>query len=276
MRKGTEDFIKEIQNEFPNEDVNLNNVNDFYVVLCDKLNCKNCKGLDDCKNSNQGFYLKNTKDGFFQVRCKFLNELQTSSYPNLLKSEYNESLSDASSKNYDLNTEGRIKTLDYIKNFINDFKNKKNPKGLYLFGTFSMGKTYSLMLTSKALSAYGIDHIFAYFPDLVTEIKAGMENGKYDKIIDLLKETDVLLLDDLGAENMTPWLRDEVLGPIVNYRMNLKKPIFISSNISPNDLKNHFMMNGSEEEKVKAGRIASRLNSLVNCISLNDGEKYNR
>ena len=77
-------------------------------------------------------------------------------------------------------------------------------------------------------------------------------------------------------ENMTPWLRDEVLGPIVNYRMNLKKPIFISSNIEPKDLKNHFMMNGSEEEKVKAGRISSRLNSLVNAISMNDGEKYNR
>jgi len=275
MRKETEDFIKEVQKEFPNENVNLNNVSDFYIVLCDRDNCKKCKGLNNCPNSNQGFYLSKTKDGFVQVRCKYLTELQKSSHPNLLKSEYNEALSDASTKNYDLNTESRKKILNYITDFAKNY-GKGFKEGLYIYGGFSYGKTYSLMLTAKALSAYGIDHIFAYFPDLVIEIKAAMENGKYDQIIELLRETDVLLLDDLGAENMTPWLRDEVLGPIINYRMNLKKPIFVSSNINPNDLKKHFMMNSTEEEKTKAGRITSRLISLMLDVSLDDGESYLR
>lgn len=275
MRKETEDFIKEVQKEFPNENVNLNNVSDFYIVLCDRDNCKKCKGLNNCPNSNQGFYLSKTKDGFVQVRCKYLTELQKSSHPNLLKSEYNEALSDASTKNYDLNTESRKKILNYITDFAKNY-GKGFKEGLYIYGGFSYGKTYSLMLTAKALSSYGIDHIFAYFPDLVIEIKAAMENGKYDQIIELLRETDVLLLDDLGAENMTPWLRDEVLGPIINYRMNLKKPIFVSSNINPNDLKKHFMMNSTEEEKTKAGRITSRLISLMLDVSLDDGESYLR
>ena len=275
MRKETEDFIKEVQKEFPNENVNLNNVSDFYIVLCDRDNCKKCKGLNNCPNSNQGFYLSKTKDGFVQVRCKYLTELQKSSHPNLLKSEYNEALSDASTKNYDLNTESRKKILNYITDFAKNY-GKGFKEGLYIYGGFSYGKTYSLMLTAKALSAYGIDHIFAYFPDLVIEIKAAMENGKYVQIIELLRETDVLLLDDLGAENMTPWLRDEVLGPIINYRMNLKKPIFVSSNINPNDLKKHFMMNSTEEEKTKAGRITSRLISLMLDVSLDDGESYLR
>ena len=275
MRKETEDFIKEVSKSFPNENVNIENVSDFYIILCDKNNCKNCKGLNDCQNSNQGFYLSKTKDGFVQVRCKYLTELQKSSHPNLLKSEYNEALSDASTKNYDLNTESRKKILEYILKFVQNY-GKGFKEGLYIYGGFSYGKTYSLMLTAKALSAYGIDHIFAYFPDLVIEIKAAMENGKYDQIIELLRETDVLLLDDLGAENMTPWLRDEVLGPIINYRMNLKKPIFVSSNINPNDLKKHFMMNSSEEEKTKAGRITSRLISLMLDVSLDDGESYLR
>ena len=275
MRKETEDFIKEVQKEFPNENVNLNNVSDFYIVLCDRDNCKKCKGLNNCPNSNQGFYLSKTKDGFVQVRCKYLTELQKSSHPNLLKSEYNEALSDASTKNYDLNTESRKKILNYITDFAKNY-GKGFKEGLYIYGGFSYGKTYSLMLTAKALSAYGIDHIFAYFPDLVIEIKAAMENGKYDQIIELLRETDVLLLDDLGAENMTPWLRDEVLGPIINYRMNLKKPIFVSSNINPKDLKRHFMMNSTDEEKTKAGRITSRLISLMLDVSLDDGESYLR
>ncbi len=275
MRKETEDFIKEVQKSFPNENVNIENVNDFYIILCDRENCKNCKGLNNCQNSNQGFYLTKTKNDFVQVRCKYLEELQKSSHPNLLKSEYNESLSDASSKNYDTNTESRQKIFNYIVDFSSNCK-KKQMKGLYIYGGFSYGKTYSLMLTAKALSANGVDHIFAYFPDLVIEIKAAMENGKYDQIIELLKETDVLLLDDLGAENMTPWLRDEVLGPIINYRMNLGKPMFISSNIEPKDLKKHFMMNSSEDEKTKAGRISSRLNSIIITVSMDDGSDYKR
>ena len=276
MRKETEDFIKEVQKEFPDEIVNLNNVNDFYIVLCDKKNCSKCEGLDNCQNSNKGFYLSKIKDDFVQVRCKYLAELQKSSHPNLLKSEYNESLSDASSKNYDINTESRKKILKYIVDFSSSFGKKKPMKGLYIYGGFSYGKTYSLMLTAKALSVNGIDHIFAYFPDLVIEIKASMENGKYDKIIDLLKETDVLLLDDVGAENMTPWLRDEVIGPIINYRMNLNKPIFISSNIAPKDLADHFKMNNSQDEITKAGRITTRLRSLVKDITLDDGNAYKR
>ncbi len=276
MRKETEDFIKEVQKSFPNENVNIENVSDFYIILCDKENCKGCKGLDNCQNSNQGFYLAKAKAGFVQVRCKYLEELQKSSHPNLLKSEYNEALSDASSKNYDTNTESRQKIFKYIVDFSSNFKKNKEMKGLYIYGGFSYGKTYSLMLAAKALSANGIDHIFAYFPDLVIEIKAAMENGKYDQIIELLKETDVLLLDDLGAENMTPWLRDEVLGPIVNYRMNLKKPIFISSNIEPKELKSHFMNIKTSDEEVKAARISSRLISLVKIVSMDDGTDYKR
>ena len=90
------------------------------------------------------------------------------------------------------------------------------------------------------------------------------------------KNKDFLLLDDFGAENMTPWLRDEVLGPIVNYRMNLKKPIFISSNINPKDLKSHFIVKSGDDENVKAGRISSRLISLMVDVSMDDGKKYNR
>ena len=40
------------------------------------------------------------------------------------------------------------------------------------------------------------------------------------------------MLDDLGSENMSAWLRDEVLGPVLNYRVLECKPLFISSNIS--------------------------------------------
>ncbi len=48
---------------------------------------------------------------------------------------------------------------------------------------------------------------------------------KLKETVDLLKETDLLVFDDIGAENLNPWLRDHVMAVILNYRMN-RKPTF--------------------------------------------------
>ena len=47
--------------------------------------------------------------------------------------------------------------------------------------------------------------------------KLTFENQTFD--LNYLKSVDVLLLDDFGSENMTNWLRDDVLGPVLNYRL---------------------------------------------------------
>ena len=84
------------------------------------------------------------------------------------------------------------------------------------------------------------------------------------------------MLDDFGSENMTPWLRDEVLGPIINYRSLEKKPICISSNLEPHDLQNHLICSNSSEDIVKEQRIWSRIERLVVYINMNDSEKILR
>lgn len=38
---------------------------------------------------------------------------------------------------------------------------------------------------------------------------------------------DVLLIDDIGAENNSPWSRDEVLGTILQYRMDSDLTTFL-------------------------------------------------
>ena len=92
----------------------------------------------------------------------------------------------------------------------------------------------------------------------------------------MLKDVDVLMLDDLGSENMTSWLRDEILGPVINYRLMENKPVFISSNIKPGDLEEHLAIDKAKENVLKARRIISRLNDMVDCIDMSDSEKYRR
>lgn len=47
------------------------------------------------------------------------------------------------------------------------------------------------------------------------------------------------MLDDLGAETMTAWTRDEILGTIFHYRMAEQLPTFITSNFNYEELEHH-------------------------------------
>ena len=73
------------------------------------------------------------------------------------------------------------------------------------------------------------------------------------------------MLDDIGAETMTSWSRDEVLGPILQHRMADQLPTFFTSNFDYKQLENHltFSQRG-EREEVKAARIMERIKSLAN------------
>ena len=86
-----------------------------------------------------------------------------------------------------------------------------------------------------------------------------------------------MLLDDFGSENMTNWLRDDVLGPVLNYRLMEEKPVFISSNIDPTttDLLAHLSITKAKSDELKGMRIKSRLEGLVVPIEL-DNNRYKR
>src|SRR5690606_31348365 len=92
------------------------------------------------------------------------------------------------------------------------------------------------------------------------------EPQKLKDMIDLLKEADLLVFDDIGAENLSPWVRDHVLGLILNYRMN-RKPTFYTSNHDLDALERHFSFTHKEgEESHKGRRLMDRLRPFVDVI----------
>ncbi len=56
------------------------------------------------------------------------------------------------------------------------------------------------------------------------------------------------MLDDIGAESMTSWVRDEVIGTVLQHRMS-QLPTFFSSNFSPDELKHHLRIHSGEKRK---------------------------
>ena len=88
------------------------------------------------------------------------------------------------------------------------------------------------------------------------------DNSVMDKL-DIIKKSEVLMLDDIGADINSTWVRDEVLGVILQYRMQEELPTFFSSNLNFQELEEHFRVgNRGEDEPVKAKRLMERVRYL--------------
>src|SRR5690606_25979116 len=107
-----------------------------------------------------------------------------------------------------------------------------------------------------------------YMPEFMEDLKSMFqEPQKLKETIDMMKETDFLIFDDIGAENMNPWLRDHVMGSILNYRMN-RKPTFYTSNYDLDRLAQHFSFTSREgEDEEKGRRIMERIRTFVDVVA---------
>ena len=152
--------------------------------------------------------------------------------------------------------------------FINALKIEDNAQGIYLYGPYQAGKTYALAALANQCSAIGKSVIITYYPDLVRELKSSIKTGTLESRISALKNVDILMLDDIGGESQSPWVRDEILGPILQHRLLDHKPTFFTSNLHLNDLAKTLADSKEQSEQIKAYRIIERIKALTEPFKL--------
>ena len=72
----------------------------------------------------------------------------------------------------------------------------------------------------------GVSSTLLHYPSFVIDVKNAIGDGNVKTLVDELKLSEVLILDDIGAEQSTPWVRDEILQVILQYRMQENLPTF--------------------------------------------------
>jgi DNA replication protein DnaC len=111
-------------------------------------------------------------------------------------------------------------------------KYAEKPKGwLVLQGGFASGKTHLAAAIANYRSAEGVPPLFIMVPDLMDHLRATFSPDStvsYDRRFDEIKTTPLLVLDDLGTESMTPWVREK-LYQLFNYRYNADLPTVITT-----------------------------------------------
>lgn len=235
--------------------------------------CLGCKNILECPYQMSGYaYLPKVVDGnlsFGYQPCKYRKKLNSKCehLKNVYLFEVPTEIKEASIDKIYMKDANRFETIEWLHKFINSYSKDKHQKGLYLYGNFGCGKTYLISAMFNELAKEKVKSAIVYWPEFLRDLKASFQTDFNEKF-EMVKKIDLLLIDDIGAESTSSWGRDEILGPILQYRMQAELPTFFTSNLDKNALEEHFANSKDGVEVIKAKRILERINQLTEQITL--------
>ena len=114
--------------------------------------------------------------------------------------------------------------------------NLDHGRGLWILGDVGTGKTTLAMLVSKAALQAGRSVAIYSLPRLLSLLRDAIDSpqGLLD-LLDRLTAVELLHIDDLGAENRTDWVLEQLYS-IVNARYEAERAIVATSNLMPDAL----------------------------------------
>lgn len=267
------DFIK--QDAYMSELIRKYNLPDAFLeqnsakiirVLKSRAMCANCKGLYACGQKSPGERLDLTfnKVMFDEIEyCDYaLNKLKKD---NLSKSylycDVPENIIDI-----DLNNVEYTKDQEQLYLKLAAIYTKKTDKGLYIVGDLGVGKTYLCAALANSLVKNGERVAFVKVSNFFNEMKSyiSTRNELLDININKLQKASYLFLDDIGAEAVSEFVRDDILFRILDYRLENKLTTIFTSNLNKADLEKHYTYDRKDNANLmNAKRLMERIDILA-------------
>lgn len=142
---------------------------------------------------------------------------------------------------------------------------KMRNQGFFLTGANGVGKTYfAVALANKRYETTNKPTLFVFWPDFV-QVAKRFERESY-QMINQVKHAKYLIIDDLGQETITSFSRDDILNPIITYRMEKGLNTIITSNYELDELNDLYTLRPIESKKVKS--IFLKMSKLAKPIKM--------
>ena len=162
----------------------------------------------------------------------------------------------------------RVDTFESLVDFVANYPSP-DQKGLYIYGDMGVGKSFMLAAMAHELSeTKKVTTTIIHYPSFTMDVKNGIKDGSVKEQIDAVKQAEVLVLDDIGAEQFSSWIRDDVLQVILQHRMIEELPTFFTSNYSFADLEAKLSNGRQGDETWQAKRVMERIRFLAKEIHL--------
>lgn len=225
--------------------------------------CAKCKRREDCPLDPPGFgiYVRAggglveikqyicDKEIQYQKQQEIARILESSRLPELLKEK--------TFGNFEV-TPGTKEAYERAQKFCNE-----GGRGILLAGPCGVGKSHLAAAIMNHEAEKNREFAFCTTPELLDDIKRAYNSREETSdLLELVKNIDLLLLDDLGAEKTTEWVAERFF-VIINARLTRKKATIITTNyIKPSDL----------IEKLGGGvagqRIVSRIREMCDWVKM--------
>lgn len=148
-------------------------------------------------------------------------------------------------------------TMERIFNFAKRYAENFTPnsESILMFGQTGLGKTHLSLAIANRVLEKGYSVIY----DSIINILRNIEREHFSRehtseMLDLVMDTELLILDDLGTEYETPFYNSTVYN-IINTRLNSGRPTIISTNLDFAGIRRRY------EE-----RVVSRITAVYTCM----------
>lgn len=183
--------------------------------------------------------------------CK-VQEMSEQTYTGLDRQANLQAFADKTFVNFDASVPGVRDAFERCREYA------ANPHlWLLLLGSYGCGKTHlAAAIANDAVEKCGLQTYFAIAPDLLDSLRAAYapsSESSYDDRFEAIRSVPLLIVDDLGTENTTPWAREK-LYQIFNHRYNHRLATVVTSNVPFESLE---------------PRILSRLCDTALCAQIN-------
>ncbi|WP_046178592.1 primosomal protein DnaI [Domibacillus tundrae] len=265
--KTVQSFIKE--HELGEKEV-ARAIGKLYEYTSQSHNCGKCPSLDGCINVMAGFEpelaMRYKAVELDYKRCSWkIRDDEMKHLRRHVKSLYMPGdVLKATFAQVELDNRSRLSAVSTAKDFVDGYKLGETSKGLYIHGKFGVGKSFLFGAIANELAEKHIASMIVYFPEFVREMKQSLSDQSTGAKVEAVKSAPVLMIDDIGAETMSSWIRDDILGTILQHRMLEGLPVLFTSNFNYAELEHHLTHSQrGESEALKAARIMERIKYLT-------------
>jgi len=127
---------------------------------------------------------------------------------------------------------------------------------LLLMGGYGCGKTHLAAAIANFAVSLGVPTLFLTVPDLLDWLRYtySSEDTSFESRFEDIRTARLLVLDDFGTQNATPWAQEKLF-QIINYRYINRLPLVITTNLSLDDIEGRIRSRLQDPDLVTSLRI---------------------